>query len=97
MMEELRPALADRMVLTLINRQQVKAAGFTTAENGAVQMSDATRRGVLEAWQTRKQEQLRHPFFDESVSWGLIPHLQSLLLARRLRGDLDAYPAFVAR
>jgi CRISPR-associated protein Cas1 len=97
LMEELRPALADRLVLTLINRQQVKPSGFTTAENGAVQMSEATRREVLQAWQSKKQEELRHPFFDESVAWGLIPHLQSLLLARHVRGDLDTYPAFVAR
>jgi CRISP-associated protein Cas1 len=97
LMEELRPALADRLVLTLINRQQVKPSGFTTAENGAVQMSETTRREVLQAWQSRKQEELRHAFFDESVAWGLIPHLQSLLLARHFRGDLDAYPAFVAR
>jgi CRISPR-associated protein Cas1 len=97
LMEELRPALADRLVLTLINRQQVKPSGFTVAENGAVQMSEVTRREVLQAWQSRKQEELRHPFFDESVAWGLIPHLQSLLLARHFRGDLDGYPAFVAR
>lgn len=97
MMEELRPVLADRLVLTLINRQQVKPGGFTTAANGAVLMDQATRREVLQAWQKRKQEELRHPFFDESVSWGLVPHLQALLLARHVRGDLDAYPAFVAR
>lgn len=97
LIEELRPPVADRLVLTLINRQQVKASGFTVTESGAVVMSDATRREVLQAWQTRKQEELRHPFFDESVAWGLIPHLQSLLLARHLRGDLDAYPPFVSR
>jgi len=97
MMEELRPILADRLVLTLINRQQVKPGGFTNAANGAVTMDESTRREVLQTWQKRKQEELRHPFFDESVSWGLVPHLQSLLLARHVRGDLDAYPAFVAR
>src|SRR6185437_13189803 len=97
MMEELRPVLADRLVLTLINRQQVKPGGFTTTETGAVTMDEATRREVLQSWQKRKQEELRHPFFDESVSWGLVPHLQALLLARHVRGDLDAYPAFVAR
>lgn len=97
MMEELRPVLADRLVLTLINRQQVKPGGFTTAANGAVTMDEPTRREVLQSWQKRKQEELRHPFLDESVSWGLVPHVQALLLARHVRGDLDAYPAFVAR
>ena len=70
LMEELRPAMADRLVLTLINRQQVKASGFTVTESGAVVMSDATRREVLHAWQTRKQEELRHPFLDEAVGVG---------------------------
>jgi CRISPR-associated protein Cas1 len=97
MMEELRPVLADRLVLTLINRQQVKPGGFTTVANGAVTMDESTRREVLQSWQKRKQEELRHPFLDESVSWGLVPHVQALLLARHVRGDLDAYPAFVAR
>lgn len=97
MMEELRPVLADRLVLTLINRQQVKPGGFTTAANGAVTMDEPTRREVLQSWQKRKQEELRHPFLDESISWGLVPHVQALLLARHVRGDLDAYPAFVVR
>lgn len=97
LMEELRPALADRLVLTLVNRQQVKGSGFIKSESGAVTMTDETRSEVLRAWQLKKQEQLRHPFLDESVAWGLVPHVQSLLLARHLRGDLDAYPAFVVR
>lgn len=97
LMEELRPVMADRLVLTLINRQQVKASGFTFTESGGVHMSEDTRREVIHAWQTKKQDEFRHPFFDETVSWGLLPHLQALLLARHLRGDLDAYPAFIAR
>jgi CRISP-associated protein Cas1 len=97
LMEELRPVLADRLVLTLINRQQVKAAGFTQAESGAVLMNDATRREVLDAWQKRKREEVVHPFLEESAPLGLFPHLQALLLARHLRGDLDSYPALIWR
>ncbi len=95
LMEELRPVLADRLVLTLINRQQVKTSGFTRAESGAVLMNDVTRREVLEAWQKRKREEVAHPFLEESAPLGLFPHLQALLLARHLRGDLDDYPALV--
>jgi CRISPR-associated protein Cas1 len=73
LMEELRPVLADRLVLTLINRQQVKPGGFTITATGAVTMDEATRREVLQSWQKRKQEELRHPFFDESVTWGWSP------------------------
>lgn len=94
LMEEFRACLADRLVLSLINLRQVQAGGFDVTESGAVHMDDATRKTVLVAWQKRKQEELRHPFLEESVPAGLLFHCQALLLARRLRGDLDAYPAF---
>jgi CRISPR-associated protein Cas1 len=97
LMEEFRPILADRLVLSLINRRQVRASGFQTTESGAVLMDEATRREVLAAWQKRKQEEVQHPFIGESAPIGLFPHLQALLLARHLRGDLDAYPALIWR
>jgi CRISPR-associated protein Cas1 len=96
LMEEFRPYLADRLALSLINRRQVDAGGFVTADaGGAVTMDDATRRTVLVAYQNRKQEQVVHPFLGERVTVGLLPHLQARLLARHLRGDLDAYPPFL--
>lgn len=97
LMEELRPVLADRLALTLINRRQVTASGFSRGESGGVIMNDATRKEVLIAWQLRKQEEILHPFLDERIPFGLVPHAQALLLARHLRGDLDAYPAFIWR
>jgi CRISPR-associated protein Cas1 len=95
MMEELRAVLADRFVLSLINKQQVKAADFRKQESGAVLLKDETRKVFLNAWQTRKQEEIRHPFLGEKVEWGLVPYVQALLLARFLRGDLDEYPPFL--
>jgi CRISPR-associated protein Cas1 len=95
LLEELRAPLADRFVLTLINTRQIDASGFTEKESGAVIMDDDTRRTVLSAWQKRKQEQIHHPFLREKIAWGLVPHAQSLLLARYLRGDLDEYPPFL--
>jgi CRISPR-associated protein Cas1 len=95
LMEELRPVLADRVVLSLINRQQVKADGFRTTETGAVLMDDSTRKEVLLTYQTRKQEEIRHPFLNEKVELGLLLHVQALPFARFLRGDLDAYPPFL--
>ncbi|HWQ52142.1 MAG TPA: type I-C CRISPR-associated endonuclease Cas1c [Bryobacteraceae bacterium] len=97
LMEELRPVLADRLALTLINRRQVVASGFSRSESGGVSMSDETRKEVLVAWQNRKQEEILHPFLDERIPFGLIPYAQALLLARHLRGDLDAYPSFFWR
>lgn len=94
LIEELRAFLADRLTLSLINRKQVAPSGFITSETGAVTMTDATRKTVLIAYQKRKQDELIHPYINERTSVGLIVHLQARLLARRLRGDLDAYPAF---
>jgi CRISPR-associated protein Cas1 len=92
LLEELRAPLADRFVLSLINNRQVDASGFTQKESGAVIMDDTTRRALLSAWQKRKQEQITHPFLNEKLAWGLVPHAQAILLARHLRGDLDEYP-----
>lgn len=97
LMEEFRPVLADRLVLSLINRQQVKPSDFNTRETGAVEMKDALRKEVLVAYQERKQDELEHPFLGERVTLGLMAHLQARLLARHLRDDLDAYPAYVWR
>lgn len=97
LMEELRPILVDRLVLSLINRQQVESRGFTTEPGAGVRMNDGTRKTLLVAYQKRKQESIEHPFLQEKVSIGLLPHLQARLLARYIRGDLDAYPPFIWR
>jgi CRISPR-associated protein Cas1 len=95
LMEEMRPVLADRLALSLINRRQVAANDFIVEEGGAVRMSDDARKTVLVAWQERKKEELRHPFLGEALSLGLVVHVQAQLLARHLRGDLDGYPSFI--
>ncbi|MDR3405235.1 MAG: type I-C CRISPR-associated endonuclease Cas1c, partial [Chthoniobacter sp.] len=95
LMEELRPVLADRLVLSLINRSQLRAKDFVVEETGGVRLTDEARRTVVVTWQERKREELRHPFLGESVSVGLLAHVQAQLLARHLRGDLDGYPGFV--
>ncbi|MEP0828484.1 MAG: type I-C CRISPR-associated endonuclease Cas1 [bacterium] len=95
LMEELRPYLADRLALSLINRRQVKAGGFSLTESGGVNMDDITRKVVIIAWQTRKQDEIRHPFIEEKISIGLLPHVQAMLMARFLRGDIEGYPPFL--
>lgn len=97
LMEELRPFLADRLVLTLVNRRQVTAKDFSTGLGGSVSLSDDGRKKLLVAYQQRKAEEITHPVAQRKTPIGLIPHLQARLLARHLRGDLEHYPAFVAR
>lgn len=95
LMEELRPCMVDRFVLTLINNRQIKRSDFLYMESGAVLMTDGGRKTFLTHWQEKKKETLTHPYLGEKLPWGMIPHLQALLLARYLRGDLDAYPPFL--
>jgi CRISPR-associated protein Cas1 len=95
MMEELRGIYADRFVLSLINKKMVNKEDFLKKENGAVIMTEEARRRFLASWQEKKQEKITHPYLGEKISWGLVPHVQSLLLARYLRGDLDEYPPFL--
>ncbi len=97
LMEELRPVVADRLALTLINRQQVKGKGFKKTESGAVVMDDETRKVVLTAYQERKREEILHPFIAEKIAYGLLPHVQATLFARYLRGDIDGYPPYFWR
>ena len=95
LMEELRPCLADRFVLTLINDRMVGKGDFDFRENGAVFLNDAGRRAFLKHWQERKREPITHPYLKEKLPWGLVPYIQALLLSRALRGDLDGYPPFL--
>lgn len=94
LMEEFRPILADRLALALVNSRKLGPDDFQYQPSGAVFLSDSGRKTVLAAWQERKREELTHPYLKEKLPWGLVPHVQALLLARYLRGDLDAYPPF---
>ena len=95
LMEELRPCMADRFVLTLVNNRMVKPEDFQIQDSGAVLLTDDGRRKFLKTWQERKRDTLTHPYLNEKLSWGMIPYVQALLLARFIRGDLDAYPPFL--
>lgn len=97
LMEELRAPLADRFVLTLINRRQIKLDDFVTEASGAVRLKNDARKTLLTAYQERKKESLKHPYLDENIELGLLPHAQALLLARHLRGDMQNYTPFVVR
>lgn len=97
LMEEFRAFLADRLVLSLINRKQIQPKDFSDSAGGAVTMTDNARKTLLATWQKRKQEEITHPYLDEKCKIGLLPHLQAQLLARHLRGDLEAYPPFIWR
>jgi CRISPR-associated protein Cas1 len=97
LLEEFRAPWADRFVLTLINRRQIQLSDFVTEASGAVRLTDDARKSLLTAWQERKQTEVIHPYLEESVPIGLLPHCQALLLARHIRGDLEYYPPYLVK
>lgn len=97
LMEEFRAPVADRFVLTLINKQEISEKGFEEQENGAVILTDAVRKIVVQKWQENKMDTILHPYLKEKVMVGLLPYVQAMLLSRYLRGDIDAYPPFFKR
>lgn len=95
LMEELRPCMADRFVITLINNRMIKNGDFLEKESGAVTMTEQGRKNFLKAWQDRKRDIIKHPYLQEKIPWGLLPYVQALLLARYIRNDLDGYAPFL--
>lgn len=96
-MEEFRAYMGDRIMLNLINLKQVSNKDFEIRESGEVRMSDNARKALLSAYQKRKQEEITHPFLNEKMTIGLLPHIQAKLLARYVRGDIEDYPPFYLR
>ena len=97
MMEELRAYLGDRLVLSLINRKQITIKDFLKQGDEGIVMTDSGRKTIISAWQNRKKEQITHPYLNEKVNVGLLPYVQSMLLARFIRNDLDDYPVFLIK
>lgn len=95
LIEELRAVMADRFVLSLINKKIVNGKNFTRKENGAVLMNTDLRKKLLSEWQNKRKEIITHPYLKEKMEWGMVPYVQAMLLARFLRGDLDGYPVFL--
>ncbi len=95
LIEEMRPVLADRLALSMINRKQLNKKDFRFLDNGACLLTETSRKALLIAYQERKRDEIAHPFLDEKIPLGMVPFVQAQLLARLLRGDIDAYPAFL--
>lgn len=95
LMEELRPLFVDRFIVSSINNRIISPDDFEVRESGEVRLSEIGRRNLFSAWQERKKTNIIHPYLKEKIPWGLVPHVQALLLARFVRDDLDGYPAFL--
>lgn len=95
LMEELRPVLVDRFVISAVNNRVITPEDFFYRESSEVRITDTGRKKLFDAWQKKKKAQVTHPFLKEKIPWGLVPHIQALLLSRFMRGDLDGYPPFL--
>lgn len=95
LMEELRAVMVDRFIVSSINNRIIKANDFEFRESDEVRLTPEGRRALFNAWQNRKKDKIVHPFIKEKIPWGLVPHIQALLMARYIRGDLDGYPPFL--
>lgn len=95
LMEEFRPVLADRFILTLINTKAIQALHFERQKDNAVLLNEEGRKVFFTAWQNHKKENITHPYLKEKIPWGLAPYVQALLLARTIRGDMEEYPPFL--
>lgn len=94
LVEEYRHVI-ERLVLTMINLKMVSENDFDTQVSGAVQLNDEGRKKVLTQWQQKKRTEIVHPYLGQKVQYGLIPYVQSCLLAKYIRGEIDEYPCFV--
>lgn len=97
LLEEFRAPWADRFVLTLINRKQIQLCDFISEASGAIRLKDDARKKLLTAWQERKQVEIMHPYLEEKIPIGLLPHCQAMLLARHIRGDTEYYPPYLVK
>jgi CRISP-associated protein Cas1 len=97
LMEELRAPVVDRLMVSLVNRGQIGPNDIQQEETGGYRLTDAARKTVLVAYQEAKATDVRHEFLEQATAWGRVPHLQALLLARVLRGDVEVYPPFSIR
>ncbi|MEX1032775.1 MAG: type I-C CRISPR-associated endonuclease Cas1c [Cellvibrionaceae bacterium] len=97
LLEEFRASWADRFVLTLINRRQTQLNDFVTEASGAVRLTDDARKALLVDYQERKQVEIMHPYLQEQVPIGMLPHCQAMLLARHIRGDMEHYTPYILR
>lgn len=103
LMEEMRSYIVDRFVISLINNRQISRTDFKIHSESdnlnpiSILFTDGGLKKILSAWQTKKKSEITHPFLNEKIKIGLLPHVQALLLARFVRGDIDNYPVFFAK
>lgn len=96
LVEEAR-CIAERFVLTLLNLQIIGEDDFEKQISGAVWLNAEGRKKVLGRWQEKKRTDMVHPYLKQKIPLGLLPYVQSNLLAKYVRGELESYPPFLQK
>lgn len=96
MVEETR-CIIERLTLTMINLKMINADDFEIQESSAVFLNKEGKKKVITAWQERKRSTIVHPYLNEKIPLGLLPFVQSSLLAKYIRGEIDEYPCFLQK
>lgn len=96
LVEEIR-CICERIVLTMINMKMINSNDFEIQPSGAVYLNKEGKKKVLTKWQERKRDTIIHPYLKEKIPIGLIPYVQSMLLAKYIRGEIDEYPCFLIK
>ena len=90
MVEEFR-AIVERFVISVVNLRMVNEKDFDKHITGAVWLNDGGRRKLLQKWQEKKRSTIYHKVIKEKIPLGLLPYVQSNLLAKYIRGEIEEY------
>lgn len=96
LVEETR-CIVERFVITLLNLQIIGETDFEKQISGAVWLNDEGRKKVLTRWQEKKRSDIVHPYLKQKIPLGLLPYVQSNLLAKYVRGEMESYPPFLLK
>ena len=96
LVEETR-CIIERFVITLINLKTLTIKDFEKQECAAVMLTKEGKKKVLTAWQEKKRTTIKHPYLKENIPLGLLPFVQSSLLAKYFRGEIKEYPCFLLK
>jgi len=91
LMEPFRPALADSVVLALLNRSAVGPDDFE-ARDGGIYLNKTGRIAVYEAYGARRTDTVTPPDYDRALPYVRVLELQARRLARALTEGVELTP-----
>ena len=91
LMEEFRALIADNLVLSLLHKHEIKPEDFNESL-GAYRLKDNARKTFLKAFDTKMNDEFKHPVFDYRCTYRRAIELQARLLSRHLQEGIPYKP-----